>query len=96
MKGRRAPLEFTEQLHTTQMPRPHLAQEFQDKGKVTDAENICVKLLPRARACAKGEVRPQVKNRIAQMRRARREEILRDAAQHDAKAAWDAYEMGVV
>lgn len=58
------------QAHIARTPRPHLAQEFEDRGGRDHAEAVCLKLLPDARRCAKGEVRPHVKARIQRERRA--------------------------
>lgn len=52
------------QKHIARTPRPHLAQEYEDRGARDDAEAACHKLLPDARRCAKGEVRPHIKHRI--------------------------------
>lgn len=51
-------------LHRPHIERPHIAQEFRDKGAEDDSENICLKLLPHARTCARGEVSAAFKERM--------------------------------
>lgn len=42
--------------HIPRQERPHLAQEFEDRGATDDADSISYYLKPHARLCAKGEV----------------------------------------
>jgi hypothetical protein len=46
------------QAHIARRERPHLAQEYEDRGATADADSITYYLTPHARMCAKGEVSP--------------------------------------
>lgn len=53
MKGRENTVK-----HIARVTRPHLAQEYKDRGKEDEAESITRQLTEHARLCARGEVRP--------------------------------------
>lgn len=55
----------TRQKHIARQERPHLAQEYEDRAAIDDAEDICFKLMPHPRMCAKGEVSPGFVRRAA-------------------------------
>lgn len=41
--------------HIPRTPRPHLAQEFRERGQLDHAESITYFLMPHARMCAEGK-----------------------------------------
>lgn len=42
--------------HLALIARPHVAQEYRERGQYEHAESVCYMLTPHARMCAKGEV----------------------------------------
>lgn len=45
-----------ERKHSAIVSRPHVAQEFRERGQFEHAESVCYTLTRKARMCAKGEV----------------------------------------